>query len=94
MCKIDGVLVKMKSDFILAFNEIAETRKLPREVILDALSAALVSAYRRNSGAVSGQHVEARIDEKTGEADIWVEKEVVAAAVKLSLRCPLKQTFL
>ncbi len=67
----------MKSDFILAFNEIAETRKLPREVILDALSAALVSAYRRNSGAVSGQHVEARIDEKTGEADIWVEKEVV-----------------
>jgi N utilization substance protein A len=67
----------MKSDFILAFNEIAETRKLPREVILDALSAALVSAYRRNTGGVSGQHVEARIDEKNGEAGIWVEKEVV-----------------
>ena len=67
----------MKSEFILAFNEIAETRKLPREVILDALRAALVSAYRRNAGGAAGQRVEARIDERTGEPTIWVEKEVV-----------------
>jgi N utilization substance protein A len=67
----------MKTEFVLAFNEIAEMRKLPRDIIMEALKAALVSAYRRSSGASSGQNVEARLDEKTGEPSIWVEKEVV-----------------
>lgn len=67
----------MKSDFLLAFNEIAEMRKLPPEIIMEALQAALISAYRRNAGVSSAQNVEARIDEQTGEATIWVEKEVV-----------------
>ncbi len=66
-----------KSEFILAFNEIAETRKLPREVILEALKAALTSAYRRNTGMSSAQNLEVRIDEKTGMPTIWIEKEVV-----------------
>jgi N utilization substance protein A len=67
----------MKSDFLLAFNEIAEVRKLPREIILDALQAALVSAYRRNAGIGTGQRVEARIDDQAGMLSIWAEKEVV-----------------
>jgi len=67
----------MKSDFLLAFNEIAEIRKLPREIILDALRAALISAYRRNAGIGSGQHVEARVDDRNGTITVWVEKEVV-----------------
>lgn len=67
----------MKSEFILAFNEIAETRKLPRDVILEALKAALVSAYRRAVNIGSAQAVEARIDERTGNPSIWAEKEVV-----------------
>ena len=67
----------MKSDFLLAFNEIAEVRKLPRETIIEALRAALVSAYRRNAGIGTGQRVEARIDDRAGTLSIWVEKEVV-----------------
>jgi N utilization substance protein A len=66
-----------KSELILAFNEIAEMRKLPREVIIEALKAALVSAYRKNAGVSSAQYVEARVDDRTGEPSIWVEKEVV-----------------
>ncbi len=66
-----------KSELILAFNEIAETRKLPKEVIIEALKAALVSAYRRNENVSSAQHVEAHVDERTGELTVWVEKEVV-----------------
>ncbi len=66
-----------KSEFILAFNEIAETRRLPREVILDALKAALVSAYRRSAGVSESQRVEVRIDERAGAPTIWIEKEVV-----------------
>lgn len=74
----------MKSDFLLAFNEIAEVRKLPREIIIDALRAALVSAYRRNAGIGTGQRVEARIDDRAGTLSIWVEKEVVDDVASVS----------
>ncbi len=67
----------MKSEFVLAINEIIEARALPREVILDALRTALVSAYRRDVSASSAQRVEAEIDTETGAATIFVEKEVV-----------------
>lgn len=60
-----------------AFDEIAGQRGLPNEVVIDALQSALVSAYRRDSGASSAQEIEARIDPRTGRARIFVEKEVV-----------------
>ena len=68
----------MKSEFMLAFNQICAERGLPREVVLDALKTALVSAYRRNVGASAAQNVIAEIDEKSGKATIYVEKKVVA----------------
>jgi len=67
----------MKSEFEVAFNEIAELRSLPRETVLEALSTALVSAYRRDAGIGTSQRVEASIDPATGRARIFVEKEVV-----------------
>jgi transcription termination/antitermination protein NusA len=60
----------------LAFNEIAEMRALPIEVVLEALQSALVSAYRRDANASAAQAIEARIDPRTGRARIFVEKEV------------------
>lgn len=67
----------MKNEFELAFNEIAELRALPTEVVLEALSTALVSAYRRDANASAAQRVEASVDPATGRARILVEKEVV-----------------
>ncbi|MBN1564041.1 MAG: transcription termination/antitermination protein NusA [Anaerolineae bacterium] len=66
----------MKSDFTLAFNEIVESRALPREVVLEALSQALVSAYKRDANIGNNQRVEAEID-PTGNSRILLEKEVV-----------------
>lgn len=66
----------MKSDFILAFNEIVDQRSLPREVVMEALSQALITAYKRDANIGTNQQVEARI-EPTGEARIYLEKEVV-----------------
>ncbi|MEM9951192.1 MAG: transcription termination factor NusA [Chloroflexota bacterium] len=66
----------MFNDLQKAFNEIADSRALPADVVLEALQSALVSAYRRDSGASSAQGIEARIDPATGRARIFVEKEV------------------
>jgi N utilization substance protein A len=67
----------MKNEFALAFNEVIEEKQLPKEVILDALEAAMVSAYRRAVNASNAQHVEAKIDPETGKVSIFAEKEVV-----------------
>jgi N utilization substance protein A len=67
----------MKSEFLLAFNQICSERGLPPEVVLDALRTALVSAYRRNANISSAQNVAVEIDQNTGQALIYVEKEAV-----------------
>ncbi len=67
----------MSNELQIAFNEIAELRALPSDVVLEALQSALISAYRRDSGASSAQAIEAKIDPNTGRARVFVEKEVV-----------------
>lgn len=67
----------MRSEFEVAFNEIAELRQLPRDIVLEALSNALISAYKRDAGVGNAQRIEAHIDPNTGRARIFVEKEVV-----------------
>ena len=67
----------MKSEFILAFNEICEQRGLPKEDVFEALKTALVSAYRRDANLSTNQMVTAEIDPRTGDPTIFTEKEVV-----------------
>lgn len=67
----------MKSEFLLAFNEICESRGLSKDVVLEAIETALVSAFRRNVGVSNAQHIAAKVDPMTGTATILAEKEVV-----------------
>jgi len=67
----------MRNEFELAFNEIRNQRALSQDVVLEALKTALISAYRRYSGASAAQAVDATIDPGTGRTRILVEKEVV-----------------
>ena len=67
----------MSNELHIAFNEIAHMRELPSEVVLEALESALVSAYRKDSGASAAQEISAQIDPDTGRTKVYVEKEVV-----------------
>ena len=67
----------MSNELQIAFNEIAQMRALPAHVVLEALESALVSAYRKDTGASTAQAIEAEIDPETGRAKVFVEKEVV-----------------
>lgn len=67
----------MKSEFLLAFNEVCSDRGLPREVVLEAVETALVSAYRRSTDLNDVENITAEIDPNSGEARILVDKEVV-----------------
>ncbi len=65
----------MRSDFMLAINQLCAERKLAPEVVLEAVEASLISAYRRNFGAVT--NVEVRIEPDTGDVRVYAAKEVV-----------------
>jgi len=67
----------MKNEFVLAFNEVLEEKGLPKETIIEALSIAMVSAYRKSVNASSAQDIKANIDMEHGKFNILVEKEVV-----------------
>lgn len=69
----------MKNEFTLAFNEVLEDKGLPRDIILEALESAMVSAYRRSVNASTEQHIEAKVDIETGKVSIFAQKEVVEA---------------
>ncbi len=67
----------MKNEFVLAFNEVLDDKQLPREVVMEALEAAMISAYRKAVNASNAQQVVAKIDPETGKVLIYAEKEVV-----------------
>ena len=82
----------MKNEFVLAFNEVLEEKGLPKEVVIDALQAALASAYRRHVNASNAQRVDAFIDPETGKVTIYAEKEVVDSVEDVRTEVALKES--
>lgn len=66
-----------KSEVLLAFNQLLEERGLPPEMVLEAIKAALASAYRKTVGAPSAQPVQVDLDLEAGRIRVFAEKEVV-----------------
>ncbi len=67
----------MKSDFITAINQICSEKALSREVVLEAIQSALVSAYKRVTNTPQTQVVRVIIDQNTGAVKVFSQKEVV-----------------
>jgi N utilization substance protein A len=66
----------MKSDFMLAITQLSAEKNLPREVVLGAVEAALVSAYRKDNFAPN-QDISVKIDPSSGKVVVWAAKTVV-----------------
>ncbi len=65
----------MKSEFLLAITQLSAEKNLPRDVILGAVEAALVSAYRKDSFAPN-QEISVKIDTASGKVRVWAHKTV------------------
>ena len=66
----------MKSDFLIALTQLAAERNLPREMVLSAIEAALVSAYKKD-GIMAGQDISVQLDPGSGEVTAYILKQVV-----------------
>lgn len=67
----------MKNDFLIAITQLCAEKNLSKEVVLSAIEAALISAYKRNFGAAQSQAVSVTILPNSGDVKVFAEKTVV-----------------
>jgi len=69
----------MKSDFLLAITQLSAEKNLPKDVVLTAVEAALVSAYKKDN-FTPNQNIAVKINPNSGKVEVWAEKTVVDTA--------------
>jgi N utilization substance protein A len=65
----------MNTEFVEALDEIARSKGIDAEVLLEAIEAALISAYKKNFGSL--QNVRVEVHRSTGEFKVFSRKEIV-----------------
>ena len=77
----------MKNDFLLAIGQLAAEKNLPKDIVFEAVEAALASAFRREGE--NAPNVIVKIDGETGEIHTYeqrfVVEEVEEPAVEMSV---------
>ncbi|WP_019532576.1 transcription termination factor NusA [Paenibacillus ginsengihumi] len=65
----------MNTDFIEALNEIEREKGISKDILIDAIEAALISSYKRNFN--TAQNVRVDINRHTGLIKVYARKTVV-----------------
>lgn len=66
----------MSSDLIHALEQLEKEKGIDKDVIIEAIEAALISAYKRNFG--TSQNVRVSVDRQTGEFKVYALKKVTS----------------
>ena len=66
----------MKSDFMMALNQLSAERGLAKDQVLRAIEVALASAFRRDDPA-GGQNLSVKLNPNTGDISIFALRAVV-----------------
>lgn len=64
----------MNFEFTEALEQIEKDKGIAKEVLIDAVEAALISSYKRNFG--SAQNVRVEINRDTGEVHVYAQKKI------------------
>ena len=65
----------MNKEFIQAIEDLEKERQISKEVLIEAIESALVSAYKKNYG--TSQNVRVDIDRQTGDIAVLMRMDVV-----------------
>ena len=63
------------NEFMNAVYDLVAEKNIPKEVLIEAIESALVSAYKKNYG--TSQNVRVTIDRETGSVDVFMRRDVV-----------------
>jgi N utilization substance protein A len=80
----------MKSDFLLAITQLSAEKNLPKETVLTAVEAALVSAYKKDNFNPN-QNISVKINPNSGKVEVWVEKNVVQKVADSHMEITLRE---
>ncbi len=64
----------MNGEFLLAIEQIAKEKGIKKETLIEAIEAALITAYKKNYG--TAQNVKVLINKETGEVEVYALKAV------------------
>ncbi|NLM54152.1 MAG: transcription termination/antitermination protein NusA, partial [Firmicutes bacterium] len=67
----------MNSELFKALVELEKERGIAKDILLDAIETAIISAYKKNYGASSAANVRVELNEQTGEIHVYSRKVVV-----------------
>lgn len=79
----------MSAELIHALEQIEKEKGISKEVLIDAIEAALITAYKRNFG--SAMNVEVYIDRLTGDVRVFALKNIVEEVKDPSTEISLDQ---
>ncbi|MDD2420754.1 MAG: transcription termination factor NusA [Heliobacteriaceae bacterium] len=79
----------MKVEFLEALHDIERERGIAKEILLEAIEAALISAYKKNFGSL--QNVRVQIDRASGEIKVFSRKSIVQETVDLRTEISLEE---
>ena len=65
----------MSAELFTLLDEIEKEKGISKDIVLEALTSALLSAYKKNYGAASD--IQVKIDEKTGDIKVYARKNIV-----------------
>lgn len=69
--------MRMNLELIGALNELEKERGISKEILLEAIETAIVSAYKRNYDANSNSSVRVDINQETGAIHVYSRRKVV-----------------
>lgn len=79
----------MSKELLNALDDLETEKGISKELVLDALEAALVSAYKRNYS--QAQNVEVEFNHKTGKISVYAVKDVVETVYDSRLEVSLEE---
>lgn len=82
----------MSKEMLNALDALEAEKGISKEIVIDALEAALVSAYKRHYG--QAQNVEVEFDQKKGNIHVYAVKEVTEEVMDSQLEVSLKDALL
>ena len=65
----------MNKEFIQAIEDLEKERHISKDILIEAIESALVSAYKKNYG--TSQNVRVDIDQETGDINVYMRMDVV-----------------
>jgi len=69
----------MNKEFIFAMDELEKEKEISKDLLIEAIESALVSAYKKNYG--TSQNVRVSVDREQGDIDVFMRKDVVVEVV-------------